>query len=1011
MLVLHGYWSGTGLGLWAEDSELPVTSPSQALRTARPHPFAVPAASLANTVPAEPGSAELRLPSLRRTPLDSPELIRLTPRQAARSVPTLLPWTVPVVRLDPAAALTWLTDPDQTEARLGASITYLRDLARFARELTERGRVLPALEWDDAGPLAVWRPVLQGPDVLAYQQLVTALPPVCRAAAGQPGAHAIVEPALHQLVDAAVRDRLTEQGSLLPRRTGRRPKVEPVAEAWLAALTSPDGRFQADHDDLVALREALRPWDEVGSDEVGPARATFRLVEAPETVETAPDAGEPASTNWRVEFLLQSTTDPSLLIPAAQVWQDAGTLQRWVARPQELLLTDLGRASRVYPNLAFGLRRSRPEHLDLDAAGAYEFLTTAAPALDEAGFGVLVPNWWQLRRRIGLKLTAKTPSDAAEQKSRFSREQLYEFDWRLAVGDESLTDEEINLLAAAKAPLVRLRGQWVAIDPEQLRRGLEFLASEGRGRASAARILTLAAAHPDDNELPMEIAGIAADGWLGDLLAGTTAQQIETITPPDSLHAQLRPYQQRGLSWLAFLSQVGLGACLADDMGLGKTLQLLALEVTERVEPAGPSLLLCPMSLVGNWQAEARKFAPDLRVYAHHGPQRLRGQDLTDQLARTDIVVTTYGTATRDLDELAEIDWNRVVLDEAQAIKNRHSRTAKAVGRLRGEHRVALTGTPVENRLGELWSIMDFLNPGLLGSAEKFRTRYAIPVERHADSAAAARLRQVTRPYLLRRVKTDPTIIDDLPDKIEIKQYSRLTSEQASLYQSVADDMMAKIAGSDGIERRGNVLAAMTKLKQVCNHPAQLLHDRSPVGRRSGKVIRLEEIMEEILAEQDRVLLFTQYTSFAEMIVPHLAARFGTDVLYLHGSTTRAAREQMVARFQSGDGPPVFVLSLKAGGTGLNLTAANHVVHLDRWWNPAVENQATDRAFRIGQTRNVQVRKFIGSGTLEEKIDTMLDEKAALADLVVRDGESWLTELSTGDLRELFALSEGAVGE
>ena len=306
---------------------------------------------------------------------------------------------------------------------------------------------------------------------------------------------------------------------------------------------------------------------------------------------------------------------------------------------------------------------------------------------------------------------------------------------------------------------------------------------------------------------------------------------------------------------------------------------------------------------------------------------------------------------------------------------------------------------------------MNFLNPGLLGSAEKFRTRYAIPVERHADSAAAARLRQVTRPYLLRRVKTDPTIIDDLPDKIEIKQYYRLTSEQASLYQSVADDMMAKIAGSDGIERRGNVLAAMTKLKQVCNHPAQLLHDRSPVGRRSGKVIRLEEIMEEILAEQDRVLLFTQYTSFAEMIVPHLAARFGTDVLYLHGSTTRAAREQMVARFQSGDGPPVFVLSLKAGGTGLNLTAANHVVHLDRWWNPAVENQATDRAFRIGQTRNVQVRKFIGSGTLEEKIDTMLDEKAALADLVVRDGESWLTELSTGDLRELFALSEGAVGE
>ena len=394
MQVVHGNWYDAGLGLWAEDSALPVTSPSQALRTARPHPFAVSAESLVDAVPTEPGTAELLLPSLRRTPLDSPELIRLTPRQAARTVPTLLLWAVPVVRLDPPAALTWLTDPGPTEARLGASITHLRDLARFARELTERGRVLPALEWDDAGPLAVWRPVLQGPDVLAYQRLVAALPPLCRALAGRPSAHSIVEGALHQLVDAAVRERLNEQGSLLPRRTGRRPRVEPAADAWLAALTGPNGRFQADQADLVALGKALRPWDEVGSDEVGPARATFRLVEVPETVETAPDAGEPASTNWRVEFLLQSTADPSLLIPAALVWEDAGTLQRWVARPQELLLTDLGRASRVYPDLAAGLRRSRPEHLDLDAAGAHEFLTAAAPALDEAGFGVQVPNWW-----------------------------------------------------------------------------------------------------------------------------------------------------------------------------------------------------------------------------------------------------------------------------------------------------------------------------------------------------------------------------------------------------------------------------------------------------------------------------------------------------------------------------------------------------------------------------------------------------------------------------------------
>jgi SNF2 family DNA or RNA helicase len=352
-----------------------------------------------------------------------------------------------------------------------------------------------------------------------------------------------------------------------------------------------------------------------------------------------------------------------------------------------------------------------------------------------------------------------------------------------------------------------------------------------------------------------------------------------------------------------------------------------------------------------------------------------------------------------------------VVLDEAQAVKNSLSRGAKAVRRLEAGHRVALTGTPVENRLAELWSIMDFLNPGLLGSSEVFRTRYAIPVEKYGQTEPAERLRKITRPYVLRRLKTDPTIIDDLPEKIEIKQYCQLTTEQASLYQSIVDEMMEKIENTDGIERRGNVLAAMAKLKQVCNHPAQLLHDRSLVGSRSGKVIRLEEILEEILAEGDRVLCFTQFTEFAQMLVPHLAARFGQDVLYLHGGTPKNRRDEMVARFQSGDGPPIFLLSLKAGGTGLNLTAANHVVHLDRWWNPAVENQATDRAFRIGQKRNVQVRKFICTGTLEERIDDMIEEKRALADLVVGDGEGWLTELSTGDLRKLFTLSERAVGE
>jgi SNF2 family DNA or RNA helicase len=1016
MLVVHGFWSASngsnGLCVWAEDSGRPVKSRSQALHSARPHPFAVPADALAAVHAGKPDSATLLLPSVRSAPLDSPELVRITPRPAPRSEPALLPWTVPTVFVDLA-----ILDEPVDEVRYGASVAYFAELAAFARELTTRGRVLPALTRDEHGPAAHWRPVVRGADVVAMNSLIAAMPPVCRAEPAGHDAHQLALSALHAMVDAAVRAKLPAGFDLTPPRRGRHPNSLPAAEAWLRALSAPDGRFDADRDQIDALHEALRPWEEFGVGKVGPARAVFRLIEnQPEIVGNEPEIepGVGAAAPWQVEFLLQSMEDPSLLVPAEQAWNDDGTLRRWLERPQELLLAELGRASRIYPELAAGLRAACPSMLDLDADGAFRFLSTAAPLLDEAGFGVLLPSWWDRRRKLGLTLSAHTQVDGVVAKdSKFGRDQLVDFRWQLAVGDDTLTDEEIAALAATKAPLIRLRGQWVAVDPEQLRRGLDFLEREPAGRTTAAEILALAASHPDDVDTPLQLASVHADGWLGDLLSGAAAQSLQPLDPPAAFTATLRPYQQRGLSWLAFLASLGLGSCLADDMGLGKTVQLLALEALQRHQQpsAGPTLLLCPMSLVGNWQREAARFAPGLRVYAHHGGGRLSGEALRQRLQDTDLIVTTYATATRDIDELAGFDWNRVVLDEAQAVKNSLSQAARAVRRLEAGHRIALTGTPVENRLAELWSIMDFLNPGMLGSSEVFRTRYSIPVERHGQTEPAQRLRAITRPYVLRRLKTDPVIIDDLPDKIEIKQYCQLTTEQASLYQSVVDDMMDKIENTRGIERRGNVLAAMTKLKQVCNHPAQLLHDHSAVGRRSGKVIRLEEILEEILAEGDRAICFTQYTGFAELLVPHLAARFGRDVLYLHGATPKTRRDEMVARFQSGDGPPVFLLSLKAGGTGLNLTAANHVVHLDRWWNPAVENQATDRAFRIGQTRNVQVRKFICTGTLEEKIDEMIEEKQALADLVVSDGEGWLTELSTQDLRQVFALSAGAVDE
>jgi SNF2 family DNA or RNA helicase len=427
----------------------------------------------------------------------------------------------------------------------------------------------------------------------------------------------------------------------------------------------------------------------------------------------------------------------------------------------------------------------------------------------------------------------------------------------------------------------------------------------------------------------------------------------------------------------------------------------LALEALCReAEPRPPTLIVCPLSVLGNWEREIRRFTPDLSVRVYHGTDR----ELSGEY---DLLLTTYQLAARDIDKLGEHTWDRVVLDEAQQIKNAATGTARALRQLPSRHRVALTGTPVENRLADLWSIMDFLNPDLLGPVSIFRARYSVPVERFGNEEAAARLRQVTRPLVLRRLKTDEAVITDLPEKLERRQWCRLTPEQASLYRAVVDELFVKMRERrPGNRHKGLVLSAMTKLKQACNHPAQLLADGSPMGQRSGKVERLEEILATALAEGDQALVFTQFARMGSLLQPHLRQRLGVEVAFLHGGTARGARDRMVERFQERTGPRVLILSLKAGGTGLNLTAANHVVHVDRWWNPATETQATDRAFRIGQTRNVQVHTLVCQGTIEERIDQMIAEKRNLAELAVGIDEGWLADLSTTDLHRLVALSD-----
>ena len=795
---------------------------------------------------------------------------------------------------------------------------------------------------------------------------------------------------------------------LLARRRGRRRRT--AVEAWLSALAAATPEIDADEVQLAALAEAVEAWRSAGERyaEHRMVRTCFRLCEPGEDVDT-----------WHVEVLLQAKDDAAAFVGAAEVWNAKGrTLPgfgRRVEDPQERLLGGLGHAVRLWPGLEPALREAAPTGIDLDTAGAMAFLRDATAALEQAGFGVLVPPWWSRRPRPTLQVE---PMDEIEDGSGlFGLDGLCRYEWKVSIGDLRLSLAELQELAALKLPLIQSRGEWIVLRPEDVDAALAFFAGRAaRGEAPARELLR------EGIGLGAEM-GLARDGDRRERVAARAVQRrrraaLRTVPTPSGLQGELRPYQQRGLAWLSFLSGLGLGACLADDMGLGKTIQLLSLLLVEREQAPRdrrrkrhpPTLLVCPMSVVGNWQREAHRFAPSLRVHVHHGPERLDGAAFSRAARASDLVLTTYAIATRDRDRLAAVTWGRIALDEAQNIKTIDAKQTKAIRSLPAAHRVALTGTPVENRLTELHSIIDFLNPGLLGPAAAFKRDYARPIERYRNADATERLRRATQPFILRRLKTDTSIISDLPEKIEMRVDCHLTKEQATLYQAVVDEMLLKAAAATGIERSGVILGALMKLKQVCNHPAHLLKDRSTLPGRSGKLQRLEEILDEALGEGDHVLCFTQFTEFGHQLRAHLEERFGREVLFLHGGTAKPARDEMVARFQDApDGPPVFVLSLKAGGTGLNLTRANHVIHFDRWWNPAVENQATDRAFRIGQRKNVQVRKLNCVGTLEERIDLLISQKKDLADRIVGSGEAWITELDAAQLRELVTLSADAV--
>ena len=648
---------------------------------------------------------------------------------------------------------------------------------------------------------------------------------------------------------------------------------------------------------------------------------------------------------------------------------------------------------------------------------AYRLLKSV-PLLEESGLLVRLPDWWRKRSRPRV-----TVSIGDKKQSRFGADTMLDFKVGLALGDESLTAKEWRQLMATDDGLAYIKGQWVEVDREKLAQALDHwkqveahAAGEGITFIEGMRLLAGAPADLDAGDAApdgdREWSFVAAGKWLSDVLAGMRDPDgLVRVARSNKLQGTLRPYQESGHNWLFFLSQLGLGACLADDMGLGKTIQVLSLLLTLKEKAsssARPSLLVLPASLLANWKSELERFAPTLSAAFVHPAESEKAalaalaSQPEETLAKTDVVLTTYGMLLRQK-WLLDVPWRLVILDESQAIKNPSTRQTRAVKQLMADARIALTGTPVENRLADLWSLFDFLCPGLLGSAERFKKFVKGLESREHDRYAP--LRNLVRPYVLRRLKTDKRVISDLPDKTEMKAFCGLTKKQAAVYAKSVDDLDTALEELEGIQRRGLVLAYLMRLKQICNHPSQLAGDREYDPADSGKFERLRSICEEIASRQEKVLVFTQFREITEPLAAFLGDVFGRPGVVLHGGTAVGKRTKLIDAFQREDGPPFFVLSLKAGGTGLNLTAASHVIHFDRWWNPAVENQATDRAFRIGQHRNVVVHKLICRGTVEEKIDALIDEKRSLADDILQGGaESMLTELSNDELLQVVAL-------
>jgi len=885
----------------------------------------------------------------------------------------------------------------------GGTAQIVFAVIEVARRSVAAGLVHPHLEAADGRWHALWGATLDEHVVDELEALAHAAP-AAAADAFAGDTHAFVHDLYACAIDELARHALRVGGVTLATVA---PRGSGVAERFLAGLAAPTPELPPDGG-YVALERRLAAWVDGGL--ARRSRAPWSL--GLRLDETDLPATEDAPSVV-LELWLEAADDPTLALPAALLETGADDVFGFLrdSDPRRALDRRLETVAPILADAGITLMGDPPSRAVLEADQVRTFLRDAVPRLEELGIPLRLPREWvspSSRIRVNLVATGST----AVSSGLLTRDAIASFDWRLAIGDVELSEEELRELAAAQEPLIRLRGKWHALRATEVERALRFL--ESRGRTAGVVELVRAVSGLETDEAGVELGEVRLDQTLDDLLAGAGDRRYRPLATPPGMRHDLFPFQERGHGWLRLLGDLRVGGILADDMGLGKTVQAIATLVSERDEAGedvGPTLVVSPMSVAQQWAREIARFAPALRIHLHHGPSRLAGDAFLDVARRSDVVVTSYDVTTRDVDLLSLVEWDRLLLDEAQDAKNPRTKRHRALRRIPRRRALALTGTPIENRLGELWAIMDLVNPGLLGSREAFERSFARPIEVRRDAHALERLRSLVGPFVLRRAKDAPEVDLELPPITIEKVACHLTVEQASLYRATVDRWMPRIESHEkAFDRRGAVLAMLGQLKQVCNHPELVVPTGRALDGRSGKLERLVELLTAI-PEGDKALVFTQYPGF-DRLAPHLEERLGRTVGFFHGGLSARARDELVGRFESGADPSVLVVSLRAGGRGLNLPAANHVVHFDRWWNPAVEQQATDRVHRLGQRKPVFVSSLVCTATLEERIDALLDAKRELADQVMSGrADDWLAELDLDAIRAAVALAPEAIEE